>query len=65
MRIAVLGLGHIGLANAVSLAQIYDVIGYDIDTNKIADLRKGVLPFEKFGVFISCKYFCSKFFKRN
>lgn len=26
MRIAVLGLGHIGLANAVSLAQIYDVM---------------------------------------
>lgn len=45
MRIAVLGLGHIGLANAVSLAQIHDVIGYDIDTHKIADLRKGVLPF--------------------
>lgn len=46
MKIAVIGLGYVGLANALLLAQSEEVIAYDIDSNKINKLNKGISPIE-------------------
>lgn len=37
--IAVIGLGYVGLPLAVALARHFDVIGFDIDQKRIAELR--------------------------
>lgn len=39
-RIVVVGLGYVGLPLAVALAQHFDVLGFDIDAERIAELRK-------------------------
>ena len=44
VKIAVAGIGHVGLANAVLLAQHNDVIAYDIDEQRVAALNAGVSP---------------------
>lgn len=41
-RIAVVGLGYVGLPLAVAFGRLYSVIGFDISTQKIADLSRGV-----------------------
>jgi UDP-N-acetyl-D-galactosamine dehydrogenase len=40
-RIAVIGLGYVGLPLAVALARKFDVVGFDIDSGRIAELRDG------------------------
>lgn len=40
-RIAVIGLGYVGLPLAVEFAKKLDVIGYDINPQRIAELRDG------------------------
>jgi UDPglucose 6-dehydrogenase len=40
MKITVMGLGYVGLTNAVYLATHHQVMGYDIDYNKINDLQQ-------------------------
>ncbi|MBY8823602.1 nucleotide sugar dehydrogenase [Sphingomonas colocasiae] len=40
-KIVVVGLGYVGLPLAVALARYYDVIGLDIDTHRIAELKAG------------------------
>ncbi len=40
-RIVVLGLGYVGLPLAVALADQFTVVGYDIDSSRIAELRDG------------------------
>ena len=40
-RIAVIGLGYVGLPLAVEFGRYYDTIGYDIDQRRIAYLRSG------------------------
>ncbi len=46
MKIAVVGAGYVGLVTGVCLANLgNDVICVDIDDEKIANLRKGVIPF--------------------
>ncbi|HLD96929.1 MAG TPA: UDP-glucose/GDP-mannose dehydrogenase family protein, partial [Candidatus Nanoarchaeia archaeon] len=46
MKIAVIGCGYVGLVTGASLANLgNDVICVDIDDEKIADLRKGIIPF--------------------
>jgi UDP-N-acetyl-D-galactosamine dehydrogenase len=40
-RIAVIGLGYVGLPLAVALARHFDCIGIDIDPARIAELRSG------------------------
>ena len=46
MRIGVVGLGRVGLVTALCLAKKEnDVVGIDIDLNRVSDLRKGKTPF--------------------
>ena len=40
-RIAVIGLGYVGLPLAVSLADHFETIGFDIDSSRIEELRQG------------------------
>ncbi|MEI5993355.1 nucleotide sugar dehydrogenase [Candidatus Enterococcus mansonii] len=46
MRISVVGLGYVGLANALLLSQKEDVLAYDIVTEKIDMLNNQVSPLE-------------------
>src|SRR5690606_14508684 len=41
-RIAVIGLGYVGLPLAIAFAEKYDVLGFDIDVDRIAELRNGI-----------------------
>ena len=41
-KISVIGLGYVGLPLALALSKYYDVVGYDIDKDRIADLKKGI-----------------------
>ena len=40
-KIAIIGLGYVGLPLAVEFAKKYPVIGFDISTQRIAQLNKG------------------------
>ena len=40
-RIVVVGLGYVGLPLAVALAKKYDVLGFDISEQRIAELKDG------------------------
>ena len=40
-RIVVIGLGYVGLPLAIALARKFDTIGFDIDAERIAELREG------------------------
>jgi len=51
MKISVLGLGYIGLPTSLLLAKSgHNVIGVDIDENKVLDLNQGKLTFEEPGM---------------
>ena len=41
MKIAIIGLGYVGLPLACLFSSKYPVIGYDINTERINDLRGG------------------------
>ncbi len=41
MKIAVIGLGYVGLPLAVALARKFEVWGFDIDTGRIEELHRG------------------------
>ncbi len=41
-KIAVIGLGYVGLPLAVAFAKYYKVVGFDINENRIATLNRGV-----------------------
>lgn len=41
MRIAVIGLGYVGLPLAVALARRYDVTGFDVNAERIEELKSG------------------------
>jgi UDP-N-acetyl-D-galactosamine dehydrogenase len=41
-RIAVIGLGYVGLPLAVALARRFDVVGFDTDGRRVAALRDGL-----------------------
>ncbi len=48
MKIAVIGLGYVGLPLLLKLSQLnFDVLGIDINNEKIQKLQKGILPFAK------------------
>lgn len=40
-RIAIIGLGYVGLPLAVEFGRTLDTLGYDIDTARVAELREG------------------------
>ena len=40
-RIVVVGLGYVGLPLAVALARKFEVIGFDVDSERVAQLRSG------------------------
>ncbi|RZJ63100.1 MAG: Vi polysaccharide biosynthesis UDP-N-acetylglucosamine C-6 dehydrogenase TviB, partial [Flavobacterium sp.] len=40
-KIAIIGLGYVGLPLAIAFAKKYKVVGFDIDTNRIEELRAG------------------------
>ena len=41
-KIAIIGLGYVGLPLAVEFAKYFDTIGYDINSKRINDLRIGI-----------------------
>ena len=41
-RIVVIGLGYVGLPLAVALARTFDTTGFDIDEQRVRELREGV-----------------------
>ncbi|MDR1653300.1 MAG: nucleotide sugar dehydrogenase [Prevotellaceae bacterium] len=40
-KIAVIGLGYVGLPLAIAYAKKYDVLGYDINAQRVAELQNG------------------------
>jgi UDP-N-acetyl-D-glucosamine/UDP-N-acetyl-D-galactosamine dehydrogenase len=40
-KIAVVGLGYVGLPLAVALSRHFDVLGFDVDGSRIAELKQG------------------------
>ena len=42
INIAVIGLGYVGLPLAVEFSKHYPVLGFDLNTNRINELKKGV-----------------------
>lgn len=44
MNISVVGLGYVGLSNALLLAQYNEVTAYDISKDRIKQLQKGIAP---------------------
>ena len=41
-RIAIIGLGYVGLPLATEFAKKYKVVGYDIDMARIKELKRGI-----------------------
>ncbi len=46
MRIAVAGLGYVGLSNAILLAQRHRVTAYDVDAGRVDLLKRGRTPID-------------------
>ena len=42
LKICVLGLGYVGLPIAIKLSEKFKVIGYDIDKNRISELKQHI-----------------------
>jgi UDP-N-acetyl-D-galactosamine dehydrogenase len=42
MKIAIIGLGYVGLPLAVEFAKKYPVVGFDIDEIRIRELQNGM-----------------------
>lgn len=46
MKIAVVGLGYVGLSNAILLAQSHEVIAVDVDARKVDAINKKISPID-------------------
>ena len=57
MKITISGIGYVGLANAILLAQHNEVTAFDIDSGKIESVNKRVSPLEDKEV---CEYLAQK-----
>ena len=42
LKIAVIGLGYVGLPLAVEFGKYFDVVGYDISESRVAELKSGI-----------------------
>ena len=42
IKIAIIGLGYVGLPLARLFATKYSVVGFDINSNRISELRQGI-----------------------
>lgn len=42
LKIAVLGLGYVGLPLAVAFGQKFEVVGFDINADRVNELRSGL-----------------------
>jgi UDP-N-acetyl-D-glucosamine/UDP-N-acetyl-D-galactosamine dehydrogenase len=42
IKIAIIGLGYVGLPLALAFSKKYAVVGYDINTSRVANLNKGI-----------------------
>ena len=40
-KIGVVGLGYVGLPLAAAFGRLYDTLGYDIDAERVGQLRDG------------------------
>ncbi|MBU6163885.1 MAG: UDP-glucose/GDP-mannose dehydrogenase family protein [Actinomycetales bacterium] len=46
MKISVIGTGYLGVTHAAALSSLgFDVVGIDIDSEKVSSLKKGIVPF--------------------
>ena len=51
MLVSVIGVGHVGLVTAACMADLgHDVVGFDVDGQKIELLRTGAVPFVEAGL---------------
>ena len=41
-KIAIIGLGYVGLPLAVEFAKQYEVVGFDINTERVEELKQGI-----------------------
>ena len=46
MKIAVVGLGYVGLSNAILLAQKHEVVGVDISQTRVDMINEGQCPID-------------------
>lgn len=47
-KIAVIGLGYVGLPLAYEFSKVHDCIGYDISKKRILELKKGIDKAEEY-----------------
>lgn len=48
-KIALVGLGYVGLPIALAFAKKYSVVGFDINEDRLAKLRRGIDPANEYG----------------
>jgi UDP-N-acetyl-D-galactosamine dehydrogenase len=41
-KIGVIGLGYVGLPLSIAFAEKYQVVGYDINTERVSELKNGI-----------------------
>jgi UDP-N-acetyl-D-galactosamine dehydrogenase len=42
MKIAIVGLGYVGLPLAIAIAKKFDAVGYDINNTRVSELKNGI-----------------------
>ena len=42
IKLGIIGLGYVGLPLAVAFGKVRDVVGYDVNQERISELQKGI-----------------------
>jgi len=50
-KLAIVGLGYVGLPLAVEFGKYYPTIGFDINHKRLRELKDGVVLFTSFWIF--------------